>query len=103
MYFEQLLFFFQGMSLAVNVDKKPLLGMTDKAIKYLFNSPETPFWTGRVMDLLFNGFDIDCSSSEFEAKATCSVLASGDVAAIRVIDENHLKFSMMGGVSIKRQ
>lgn len=87
------------MALAVNVDKKPLLDMTASAIKNLFHDPETPFWTGRVMDLLFDGFDIDCSSQEFSAQATCSVLASGDVQAIRVISKEHLKFSMMGGVS----
>lgn len=87
------------MALAVNIDKKPLLGMTAKAIEHIFHSPETPFWTGPAMDLLFNGLDVDCSSPEFAAKATCSVLASGDVAAIRIIDADHLKFAMMAGVS----
>lgn len=88
-----------GMTLAVNVDKKPLLGMTASALNAIFHNPSMPFWTGPVMDLLFDGFDIDCSSEDFAAKATCAVLASGDVQAIRVVNETSLKFSLMGGVS----
>lgn len=87
-----------GMSLAVNVDKKPLLDMTASALKAMFHDPATPFWTGRVMDLLFDGFDIDCSAEDFAAKATCAVLSSGDVSAIRVVNATSLKFSLMGGV-----
>lgn len=87
-----------GMSLGVNIDKKPLLGMTARALKVIFHDPTTPFWTGRAMDLLFDGFDIDCSAEDFAAKATCSVLSSGDVQAIRVVNETSLKFSLMGGV-----
>lgn len=88
------------MALAVNVDKKPLLGMTATAIEHIFHAPDTPFWTGRVMDLLFDGLDVDCSSQEYAAKATCAILGSGDVAAIKVIDPEHLKFAMMSGVDI---
>lgn len=87
------------MALAVNVDKKPMLPVVANAIKGIFHEPTTPFWTGRVMDLLFDGFDVDCSSQEFAAQATCSVLGSGDVQAIKIISEDLLKFSMLGGVS----
>lgn len=87
------------MALAVNIDKKPMLPVAANAINQIFHDPVDPFWTGRVMDLLFDGVDVDCSSSHFEAQATCSVLGSGDVQAIRVIDEKLLKFSMLGGVS----
>lgn len=87
------------MALAVNIDKKPMLPVAAKAIDQIFHEPVDPFWTGRVMDLLFDGVDVDCSSSHFEAKATCSVLGNGDVQAIRIISEDLLKFSMLGGVS----
>lgn len=88
------------MGLAVNVDKKPLLPVIAKGIKDIFHDPVTPFWTGRVMDLLFDGFEIDCSSQNFEAQAICSQLGSGDVQAIKIIREDLFKFSMLGGVSI---
>lgn len=87
------------MALAVNIDKKPMLPVVANAINQIFHDPVDPFFTGRVMDLLFDGVDIDCSSSHFEAQATCSVLGSGDVQAIRIINEELLRFSMLGGVS----
>lgn len=87
-----------GMPLAINVDKKPMLSMAAEAIQAIFKNPATPFWTGRVMDLLFDGFDIDCSSTDFAAQGTCAVLASGDVQGVRVINETSLKLSLMGGV-----
>lgn len=87
------------MALAVNVDKKPMLPIISKAINQIFHDPVDPFWSGRVMDLLFDGIDVDCSSASFEAMATCSVLGSGEVQAIRVINDDLYKFSMIGGVS----
>ena len=87
------------MALTLNVDKKPMLNMASNAINQMFHNPVDPFWSGRVMDLLFDGIDIDCSSKEFAAKATCSVLGSGEVKSIKIINEEHLKVSLMGGVS----
>lgn len=87
------------MALAVNVDKKPMLSMISNAINKIFHDPIDPFWTGRVMDLLFDGINVDCSSENFDAKATCSVLGSGEVQAIRVINNELFKFSMLRGVS----
>lgn len=87
-----------GMPLAVNVDKKPMLGMAAQALRAMFHDPATPFWTGRAMDLLFDGLDIDCSSTDFAAQGTCAVLASGEVQSVRVINETSLKMSLMGGV-----
>lgn len=84
------------MALAVNLDNRKLLGMVSKAINNIFHTPTTPFWTGRVIDLLFDGVDIDCSSTSFAAKSTCSVLV--DMKNIRVIDSQHLKFSILGEV-----
>lgn len=86
------------MLLAVNVDKKPMIGLADKAIKDLFHNPTDMFWTGRVMDVLFDGIPIDCSSENFEATATCSVFKSGEVAAIREHNETHFAFSLFSAV-----
>lgn len=87
------------MALAVNVDKKPMLPFISNAINQIFHEPIDPFWTGRAMDLLFDGIDVDCSSGNFEAKATCSVLGSGEEQAIRKVNDKLFKFSMIGGVS----
>lgn len=86
------------MALAVNVDKQPMLPLIVKAIDLLFHEPKDMFWTGRVMDILFDGIPIDCSSSEFAATAACSVFQSGDVKAVRPIDDEHYAFSLFAGV-----
>lgn len=52
------------------------------AIKEIFHQPTTAFWTGKVMDLLFNGFDVDCKSEDFNAKTVCSVFDAGEVEAV---------------------
>ncbi len=92
---------FKGLSLAVNVDKKPMLPLISRAINEIFHQPKTPFWTGRVMDYLFDGIEIDCTSEEFDAKAICSVFASGEAKAIQPVRENIYKFSVFGAVSFQ--
>lgn len=86
--------------MAVNVDKKPMVGLVAKAINELFHNPKDMFWTGRVMDILFDGIPIDCSSDAFEAQAACSVFESGDVKAIKPINDTHYSFSLFASVSI---
>lgn len=49
-----------GMLLAVNVDKKPLLPMVEDVINKIFDNPADAFFTGKAMDLLFNGVEITC-------------------------------------------
>lgn len=88
------------MALAVNVDKKPMLPLVADAINGIFHNPKDPFWTGRVMDYLFDGIEIDCTSENFAVKGTCSVFATGEVKAIQPLREDFYKFSVFGGVSI---
>lgn len=87
--------------LTTNVDKKPMLPIVVKAVDSLFHNPTDAFWTGRVMDALFDGIPIDCSGEEFQAKAVCSVFQSGEVKAVRVLNDTHYMFSLFGGVSFK--
>lgn len=47
-----------GMALTINVNRKPLLPMVSDAIKIMFK-PTTPFWSGRAMDVLFDGINFD--------------------------------------------
>lgn len=83
------------MLLTLNVDKKPMLPMIKSAIDILFNNPQHVFYTGRVMDILFDGIPIDCSSDEFQAKAVCSVFESGEIKAVRPISSTHFAFSLL--------
>jgi scavenger receptor class B protein 1 len=53
--------------IAVQREKQPFLSLVEKGIDILFH-PETPFLTASVMDILFNGIDLDCEHEEFAAK-----------------------------------
>lgn len=92
-----------SIGLGVNVDRKPMLPMASTAIKEIFHDPVHPFWTGRAMDLLFDGIPLDCSSTNFNAKAICSVFETGEVQAITQVDANTFKFSFFGAVSWERK
>jgi scavenger receptor class B, member 1 len=68
-------------------------GMTE-----LFN-PTTPFLSARIMDIVFDGVPIDCSDPEsFGAKAICTTLRGEK--SVKTINDTHLAFSVLGGVSI---
>lgn len=87
-----------GIALAVNVDRQPMLPLASTAIEEIFH-PTDAFWTGRAMDLMFDGIPIDCSSTNFNAKAVCSVFETGESQAIQPVDDENFKFSLLGGVS----
>lgn len=87
------------MALAVNVDKKPMLPTIAGAINELFHHPADAFWTGRVMDILYDGVPIDCTSEEFNAVAICSQFATGEMKAVRPTGEKTYAFSLFAGVS----
>lgn len=88
-----------SIALGVNVDRQPMLPLAASAINSIFHNPTDVFWTGRAMDLLFDGIHLDCSSTDFNAKAVCSIFESGESQAIQPVDENTFKFSFFGGVS----
>lgn len=81
--------------LTLNVDKKPFLPLVNSAIDVLFNSPQHMYYTGRVMDILFDGIPIDCSSDKFQAQAVCSVLGTGEIKAVRPLNSTHYAFSLL--------
>lgn len=76
-----------------------MLPIIVKAVDEMFHQPKNIFWTGRAMDMLFDGVPIDCSSDEFEAKAACSIFEAGEVAAIKPHNDTHFSFSLFAGVS----
>ncbi len=72
------------------------------AIKEIYHDPKTIFWTGKVMDLLFNGIDVDCTSDDFNSKATCAVFESGEIKAVMPKDdvEDFYQFSIFKSVTL---
>lgn len=83
------------MLLTVNIDKKPMIPMIKAAADFFFDSPTSMFYTGRVMDILFDGIPINCNSEDFQVKAVCSVFQSGEVKAVRPLGGNHFAFSLL--------
>lgn len=64
----------------------------------VFHNPDSVFMRVKVMDLLFDGVDVDCSSQEFAAKAVCT--AFEDAAQLRTEDGGSTyKFSFFHAVS----
>lgn len=88
-----------SMGLGVNVDRQGMLPLIATAINEIFHHPKDAFWTGKAMDLLFDGIPLDCTSEDFNAKAVCSIFETGDVQQIQPNGEDRFKFSVMGGVS----
>lgn len=90
-----------SMALGVNVDREPMLELIANAISIIFNNPTDIFWTGRVMDILFDGMDLDCSSEDFNSKAVCTVFEGGEEKQITPHAEKakFFKFSFFGSVS----
>lgn len=79
-----------------------MLPLVAKAIQEIFHNPKDAFFHGKVMDLLFHGFEVDCTSTDFNAKATCSAFEGGDVKAVVPTDkEDVYKFSLFGAVCFK--
>lgn len=88
------------MALSVNVNRKPMLKMVGKAVNGIFHQPKDPFWTGRVMDYLFDGIEIDCTSEDFAVNSVCSVFESGNVKSVEpTLRKDYYKFSVFGAVS----
>lgn len=52
--------------------------------------------TTKVMDLLFRGVPIDCSSQSFESQAICSAFALDQAPGVKPLNETHYKFSVFG-------
>ncbi|KAJ8927990.1 hypothetical protein NQ314_019518 [Rhamnusium bicolor] len=58
----------------VTRDSPALLSIVNKAIGFIFPNLETMYLTAKVKDILFDGMEIDCRASEFQAKAVCTQL-----------------------------
>lgn len=89
------------MGLGVNVDRKGMLGLVATAINDMMHKPKDAFWTGKAMDMMFDGLPLDCTSEDFNTKAVCSVFEAGESQQIEPNGEDHFKFSLLNGVSMR--
>lgn len=87
------------MALGVNVDRDGMLPLVATAINEILHNPKDAFWTGKAMDLMFDGIPLDCTSDDFNSRAVCALFEGGESPAIQPNGEDHFIFSMMGGVS----
>jgi scavenger receptor class B, member 1 len=91
-----------GGLMAVKRDRAPMIPLVAKAMKSIFNDPESPFIATNVMDILFNGVDFNCDGDDFSAKAVCEAIkAEGPEKGVIVHNETFISFSILGGVSGK--
>lgn len=89
-----------GMALAINVERAPMLPLVAKAVNAIFHEPKDPFLTASVMDILYHGIPIDCSSTEFAAAAVCSAFAAGEAKPVRPINDTTYAFAFFDFVSL---
>lgn len=52
--------------------------MSPPLSQVVFHNPTSVFMRVKVMDLLFDGVDVDCSSQEFSAKAVCTAFEDAE-------------------------
>lgn len=90
-----------SMALSINVDRDGMLPLVATAINIIFNNPSHVFWTGSVFDLLYNGIEIDCTSTDLNVMAVCAAFDGGDFETITpIVDkEKFFKFSFFASVS----
>lgn len=89
-----------SMALGVNVDRQGMLPLVATAINEIMHHPKDPFWTGKAMDMIFDGLPLDCRSEDFNAKAVCSIFETGESQQIQPSGNDHFKFSLLAGVSV---
>lgn len=88
-----------GIGLTVHSEFRQFLHVAVAAIKEIFYEPADAFWTGRAMSLLSDGIDIDCDVTNPLSRIACKEMRKSGNPAIQLIDQTHMKFSLIGGVS----
>lgn len=86
------------IGLTVHFQYRQFIHVGIAAIKELFHEPEDAFWTGRAMNLLFDGIEIDCSTTNPLAKLACAEISKNKSPTIQLITTKKMKFSLLGGV-----
>lgn len=76
-----------------------MLSLASKALTTIFRNPETAFLTVKVKDILFDGVLINCTVTDFAAKAVCTQLKA-EAEGLKFQTETEYLFSLLGPVSV---
>lgn len=87
-----------GIGLIVHYESRQLMRVAKGAIKEIFHDPSDAFWTGRAMDLMFHGIQIDCNATSAYSKVICQEMQERSGERFRSLDNGVLMFSMFAGV-----
>lgn len=77
--------------------KPAALGIVNKAIPHLYPDQTNVFMTATANDIMWNGLNMNCSSTEFAAVAICTQIRQNSASLHKISDE-HFKFSLFGVV-----
>lgn len=84
--------------MTVHFEFRQFMRVAKSAIKEIFHDPTDVFWTGRAMDLLFHGIQIDCDVNKAMAQVVCDEIRDRKDPRFRLLDNGKMMFSMFGGV-----
>lgn len=74
-----------------------MMNLASKALMKIFGNPETAFLTAKVNDILFDGVLINCTVTDFAAKAVCTQLKT-EAEGLKFQTETEYLFSLLGPV-----
>lgn len=77
--------------------KPAALGLINKVIPLIYPDQSSIFMTATADDIMWNGLDMNCSSTEFAAVAVCTQIRQNS-AGLHKVNKNHFKFSLLGVV-----
>lgn len=92
-----------AIGLTVHYEMPQYLHVVSTAIDEIFHEPKDIFWTGRAMDLIADGIEIHCNTTNPLAKIACRSIrkTASRLQMLQQIDTQRMKFSFLGGVSWK--
>lgn len=67
-------------------------------IPEIFHDPSDVFWTGRAMDLMFDGIQVDCDVDKAMAQVVCDEIRDRKDPQFRMLENGKMMFSMFAGV-----
>ncbi|XP_031629089.1 sensory neuron membrane protein 1-like [Contarinia nasturtii] len=86
-----------AIGLTAHFEMRQYLHVASTAIDEIFHEPKDVFWTGRAMDLISDGIEIDCSTTNPLAKIACRMIRKSGIQMIQRVDTQRMKFSFLGG------
>jgi hypothetical protein len=89
-------------TMTVKKERDAFLPIVIKANQRMFGESTSPFIQIRIMDILFNGMEFNCSGSDFAVRTICAAIKSEVQQGVRVVNDTHLSISLLGHVSISK-